>query len=157
MPDDIKSTGNQLYVKFVSDGSVQKAGFAASFMKGMYLPKKPSSLYKTLHNMICPIWIIFSKIFCVHNLTNFFIVAHKEWKKKLYLFFSNFSKTTEYDECSNPGEHGCEHECFNTLGGYSCQCRIGYELHSDEKRCEGTCSSYYIFKKTTLVLLLHFF
>ena len=34
MPDDIKSTGNQLYVKFVSDGSVQKAGFAASFMKG---------------------------------------------------------------------------------------------------------------------------
>ena len=36
MPDDIKSTGNQLYVKFVSDGSVQKAGFAASFMKGMY-------------------------------------------------------------------------------------------------------------------------
>ena len=43
---------------------------------------------------------------------------------------------TEYDECSNPQEHGCEHECFNTLGGYSCQCRIGYELHSDEKRCE---------------------
>ncbi len=34
MPDDIKSTSNQLYVKFVSDGSVQKAGFAASFMKG---------------------------------------------------------------------------------------------------------------------------
>ena len=40
MPDDIKSTGNQLYVKFVSDGSVQKAGFAASFMKGIKpLPK----------------------------------------------------------------------------------------------------------------------
>jgi tolkin protein len=34
MPEDIKSTGNQLYVKFVSDGSVQKAGFAATFMKG---------------------------------------------------------------------------------------------------------------------------
>ena len=36
MPDDIKSTSNQLYVKFVSDGSVQKAGFAASFMKGEF-------------------------------------------------------------------------------------------------------------------------
>ena len=36
-PDDIVSTGNQLYVKFVSDGSVQKAGFAASFMKGKKL------------------------------------------------------------------------------------------------------------------------
>ena len=73
MPDDIKSTGNQLYVKFVSDGSVQKAGFAASFMKGTYVYQKKtyysnppsnvifvsviilactSSFYKTLQNMI---------------------------------------------------------------------------------------------------------
>ena len=36
MPEDIKSTGNQLWIKFVSDGSVQKAGFAATFMKGIY-------------------------------------------------------------------------------------------------------------------------
>ena len=34
LPEDIKSTSNKLYVKFVSDGSVQKAGFAASFVKG---------------------------------------------------------------------------------------------------------------------------
>ena len=34
IPEDIKSTGNQLWIKFTSDGSVQKAGFAASFMKG---------------------------------------------------------------------------------------------------------------------------
>ena len=33
MPEDLKSTSNKLFVKFVSDGSVQKAGFAASFMK----------------------------------------------------------------------------------------------------------------------------
>jgi len=90
MPDDIKSTGNQLYVKFVSDGSVQKAGFAASFMK-------------------------------------------------------------EYDECSHPAEHGCEHECFNTLGGYSCQCRIGYELHSDEKRCESKFTKFF-----NLIQKIHF-
>ena len=37
LPDDIKSTSNKLYVKFVSDGSVQKAGFAASFVKGKNL------------------------------------------------------------------------------------------------------------------------
>ena len=36
MPEDIKSTTSQLYVKFVSDGSVQKAGFAATFMKGLF-------------------------------------------------------------------------------------------------------------------------
>ena len=37
IPDDIESTGNKLYVKFVSDGSVQKAGFAAKFVKGTTL------------------------------------------------------------------------------------------------------------------------
>ena len=40
MPEDIKSTTSQLYVKFVSDGSVQKAGFAATFMKGEYQERR---------------------------------------------------------------------------------------------------------------------
>ena len=34
LPDDIQSTSNKLYVKFVSDASVQKGGFAATFIKG---------------------------------------------------------------------------------------------------------------------------
>ena len=36
-PDDIVSTGNQLYVKFVSDSSEHQAGFAASFTNGKKL------------------------------------------------------------------------------------------------------------------------
>uniref|UniRef100_H2ZHT2 Metalloendopeptidase n=1 Tax=Ciona savignyi TaxID=51511 RepID=H2ZHT2_CIOSA len=32
-PDDIEATGNTLWIKFVSDASVNKAGFAASFFK----------------------------------------------------------------------------------------------------------------------------
>ena len=32
-PSPIVSSGNQLWVRFVSDGSVQKAGFSASFLK----------------------------------------------------------------------------------------------------------------------------
>ena len=24
-------------------------------------------------------------------------------------------------------------------GGYKCMCRLGYELHSDERRCENAC------------------
>lgn len=33
-PDDIKSGSNQLWLKFVSDGSVNKAGFSANFFRG---------------------------------------------------------------------------------------------------------------------------
>uniref|UniRef100_A0A6P4EUP2 Metalloendopeptidase n=1 Tax=Drosophila rhopaloa TaxID=1041015 RepID=A0A6P4EUP2_DRORH len=76
-PPNMKSSGNSMFVKFVSDTSVQKAGFSAVFMK-------------------------------------------------------------EVDECETQN-HGCEHECINTLGGYECSCRIGYELHSDKKHCEDAC------------------
>lgn len=34
IPPDIRSTGSKLLVKFISDSSVQKAGFSAIFMKG---------------------------------------------------------------------------------------------------------------------------
>ncbi|KAH8359477.1 hypothetical protein KR093_006961, partial [Drosophila rubida] len=76
-PPTMKSSGNSMYVKFVSDLSVQKAGFSALFMK-------------------------------------------------------------EVDECETLN-HGCEHECINTLGGYECSCHIGFELHSDKKHCEDAC------------------
>lgn len=49
-------------------------------------------------------------------------------------FSANFFK--EFDECKNI-EHGCAQECINTLGSYRCSCRIGFELHSDGKNCEG--------------------
>lgn len=69
-----------MFVKFVSDGSVQKAGFSATFIE-------------------------------------------------------------ELDECELK-DHGCEHNCINTLGGYQCSCHIGYELHSDKKTCESKQSSF---------------
>ncbi|XP_032664732.1 tolloid-like protein 2 isoform X2 [Odontomachus brunneus] len=81
IPPDIKSTGNQLFVKFVSDSSVQKAGFSATFMK-------------------------------------------------------------EFDECKLT-DHGCEHDCINTLGGYECSCKVGFELHSDGKHCEDACGGFF--------------
>lgn len=34
-------------------------------------------------------------------------------------------------------DHGCEQFCINTLGGYDCACKVGFELHSDNKHCEG--------------------
>ncbi|KAJ1527940.1 hypothetical protein ONE63_007873 [Megalurothrips usitatus] len=83
IPPEVHSTGNQLLVKFVSDGSVQKGGFSAMYLK-------------------------------------------------------------EFDECTK-SDHGCEHKCVNTLGGYECKCDIGYELHSDNKKCEGLCTKLALF------------
>jgi len=34
IPQGVKSTSNKLWIRFKSDGSVQKAGFAAMFLKG---------------------------------------------------------------------------------------------------------------------------
>ncbi|XP_013102687.2 dorsal-ventral patterning protein tolloid [Stomoxys calcitrans] len=77
LPPNIKTNGNQMYLKFVSDGSVQKVGFSAIFME-------------------------------------------------------------EVDECKF-ANHGCEHECINTLGSYQCGCYAGYELQADGRSCEDAC------------------
>ncbi|XP_056146256.1 bone morphogenetic protein 1-like [Lampris incognitus] len=42
-PDDIKSSSNQLWLKFVSDGSINKAGFAANVFKEMDECAKPDN------------------------------------------------------------------------------------------------------------------
>ncbi|XP_043484069.1 tolloid-like protein 2 isoform X1 [Leptopilina heterotoma] len=89
IPPDIRSTGSKLLVKFISDSSVQKAGFSAIFMK-------------------------------------------------------------EFDECALT-EHGCEHDCINTLGGYECSCKVGFELHSDGKNCEDACGGVFDTKNGTII------
>ena len=44
---------------------------------------------------------------------------------------------TEKDECAQPDQGGCMDVCVNTIGSYRCDCRPGYELSSDGRRCEG--------------------
>lgn len=88
LPNEIRSSFNYLYVKFVSDGSVQKTGFSAAIMQ-------------------------------------------------------------EIDECLS-SDHNCEHNCVNTLGGYECSCKIGYELHSDKKSCENVCGGIIEMKNGTI-------
>ncbi|XP_018804642.1 PREDICTED: dorsal-ventral patterning protein tolloid isoform X1 [Bactrocera latifrons] len=77
LPPNIKSNSNHMYIKFVSDGSVQKVGFSAVFLQ-------------------------------------------------------------ELDECKFTN-HGCQHECINTLGSYQCACFAGYELQADGRTCEDAC------------------
>ena len=40
LPNDVRSTGNQLLVHFTSDSDIQAKGFSAFVKKGMYLLKK---------------------------------------------------------------------------------------------------------------------
>ncbi|CAG5130412.1 unnamed protein product [Candidula unifasciata] len=47
----------------------------------------------------------------------------------------------ERDECATK-EHGCEHNCVNTIGSYYCTCNFTFQLHSDGKRCEPACGGY---------------
>ncbi|XP_078703698.1 uncharacterized protein LOC144928879 [Branchiostoma floridae x Branchiostoma belcheri] len=39
------------------------------------------------------------------------------------------------DECLVTN-HGCEYECENTLGSYTCSCSEGFELKNDRKTCQ---------------------
>ncbi|XP_077973315.1 bone morphogenetic protein 1-like [Styela clava] len=42
---------------------------------------------------------------------------------------------SDKDECAI-SNGGCEHECVNTIGSYSCTCRNGYVLHTNKRGCK---------------------
>ncbi|KXJ24165.1 Tolloid-like protein 1 [Exaiptasia diaphana] len=39
------------------------------------------------------------------------------------------------DECQE-NKGGCHHICVNTIGSYRCECKVGYALHHDQRRCK---------------------
>ncbi len=45
------------------------------------------------------------------------------------------SASSDKDECSKENG-GCQHECVNTFGSYSCQCRSGFVLHENKHDCK---------------------
>lgn len=47
----------------------------------------------------------------------------------------------ELNECASE-MHGCEHRCVNRIGGFSCECDIGYSLREDGKTCQSTCGGF---------------
>ena len=60
---------------------------------------------------------------------------------------------SEYDECATD-IHGCDHVCVNTLGSFKCECKIGYELHSDGKKCEGKQTIFSVYHNSYIKDLL---
>nr|XP_040054275.1 bone morphogenetic protein 1-like isoform X1 [Gasterosteus aculeatus aculeatus] len=230
-PDDIKSSSNVLWLKFVSDSSVNKAGFAASFFKEMdecsgpdnghceqrclntlgsyrcacdpgyelaadrrscetaacggFVTKLNGSLstpgwpkeYPPNKNcvwqLVAPIQYRITLVFDVFEtegndvckydyvevrsglssdseLHGKFCGAEKpevitSQQNNMRVEFKSdntVSKTgfkahffSDVDECSKENG-GCQHECVNTFGSYSCQCRSGFMLHDNKHDCK---------------------
>uniref|UniRef100_A0A669F2C2 Metalloendopeptidase n=1 Tax=Oreochromis niloticus TaxID=8128 RepID=A0A669F2C2_ORENI len=229
-PDDIKTSSNHLWMKFVSDGSVNKAGFAANFFKEMDECSKPDNgrceqrCVNTLGSYKCAcdpgyelaadkrsceaacggfitklngsitspgwpreyppnkncIWQLVAPT--QYRITLLFDVFETEGNdvckydyvevrsglsadSKLHGKFCGAEKpeaiTSQYnnmriefksdntvskkgfkaqffsdkDECSKENG-GCQHECVNTFGSYSCQCRSGFVLHENRHDCK---------------------
>ena len=54
----------------------------------------------------------------------------------LFTWFSNI--IADIDECAELGNQICINGvCRNTVGGFSCQCNIGYTLDDSERNCRG--------------------
>ena len=51
-----------------------------------------------------------------------------------FMYFKYF--LSDFNEC-NTTTHGCQQECMNEPGGYSCACYNGYQINSDNKTCSG--------------------
>ena len=43
---------------------------------------------------------------------------------------------TDQDECA-VNIDGCDHNCHNSNGSFSCSCNNGYSLNVDNKTCDG--------------------
>ncbi|KAF3849151.1 hypothetical protein F7725_015648 [Dissostichus mawsoni] len=230
-PDDMKSSSNQLWLKFGSDGSVNKAGFAGNFFKEMdecsrpdhghceqrclntlgsyrcacdpgyelavdrrscetaacggFITKLNGSLttpgwpkeYPPNKNcvwqLVAPIQYRITLVFDVFEaegndvckydyvevrsglssdseLHGKFCGAEKpevitsqqnnmriEFKSDNTVSKRGFKAHffSDIDECSKENG-GCQHECVNTFGSYSCQCRSGFMLHDNKHDCK---------------------
>ncbi|XP_076019983.1 bone morphogenetic protein 1-like isoform X2 [Genypterus blacodes] len=229
-PDDIKSSSNQLWLKFASDATVNKAGFAVNFFKEMDECAKPDSgeceqrCVNTLGSYRCAcepgyelapdrrscetacggfitrlngslsspgwpkeytpnkncVWQLVAPIqYRITLLFDVFEIEGNDVCKYDYVEVHSGSSAdskphgkfcgaekpeaitsqhnnmriefksdntvskkgfrahffSDIDECSKENG-GCQHECVNTFGSYSCQCRSGFVLHDDKHDCK---------------------
>ena len=74
------------------------------------------------------------------------------------MFLSTQLLFTDVDECAT-NNAGCEHDCYNSPGSYSCNCNEGYEVHEDQHQClrKYFCEMYkniLLFYKSMLIIIL---
>lgn len=78
--------------------------------------------------------------FCGNNLpplltttTNHMYIRFKSDDSGMHTGFAA-TYVQQIDECQLK-KHDCQHNCINTVEGYRCSCRFGYELDVDAKSC----------------------
>lgn len=129
-------------MKFVSDGTVNKAGFAANFFKGVSQPdlivniKGPIS---SLVSLISRFTLFYPELLLIRRfiVCFFFFYGNIPYRMCVQCALTCVFFLPEEDECAKPDNGGCEQRCVNTLGSFKCACDPGYELAPDKKSCEG--------------------
>uniref|UniRef100_A0A183VCE0 Tolloid n=2 Tax=Toxocara canis TaxID=6265 RepID=A0A183VCE0_TOXCA len=69
--------------------------------------------------------------FSLRQKTNLYFIDSKSPQRSSVLVL-------ELDECASD-THGCEQRCVNQIGGFRCECDIGFSLRPDGKTCQSTC------------------
>lgn len=110
-PEAITSQYNNMRIEFKSDNTVSKKGFKAQFFSG-------ESSCSAVHSITC---LLIQSVLSV-------IKANSRQGCVL-------CASSDKDECSKENG-GCQHECVNTFGSYSCQCRSGFVLHENKHDCK---------------------
>lgn len=112
-PEAITSQYNNMRIEFKSDNTVSKKGFKAQFFSG-------KSSGRVLHGL------------CFHSLRSATCQVFKASSRQRCCVLCG---PADKDECSKENG-GCQHECVNTFGSYSCQCRSGFVLHENRHDCK---------------------
>ena len=43
----------------------------------------------------------------------------------------------DINECKQASTNQCQHTCTNNVGSYSCSCKQGFRLNSNQRACDG--------------------
>ena len=63
--------------------------------------------------------------------------AIMNWGPGTHRKYDYNTTVSDIDECTL-NINGCDHNCTNTFGSYTCSCRAGCELAANGHSCEGT-------------------